>query len=216
MVTEKIGGMPGSAMTTFSPCAAAGPAPLTVNMHSRPRPASSPVNLRIIESSIGLVGSFCCLAFELEFGFLRLVHQRAPHALAQFGETRLAQCRARARMRQVDGDGFMDARWPALEHDHAVAEQDGLLDRVRDEDHRGRPLLPDAQKLELKNLARLRVDGRERLVHQQHVRLDGECAGKTAALLHAARHLIRIGLLEAAQADEPDEFRYAPFYLRLG
>ena len=54
----------------------------------------------------------------------------------------IAQRRARARLRQIDGDGFVDARWPALEHDHPMAEQHRFLDRVGDEDHRGRPLAP--------------------------------------------------------------------------
>ena len=67
------------------------------------------------------------------------------------------------------------------------------------------PLLPDAQQLELQDLARLRVDRGERLVHQQHVRLDRERACEPAALLHAARHLVRIGLLEAGEPDHGDE-----------
>ena len=103
----------------------------------------------------------------MKFGFARLAHQRAPYPLAQFGKARLAQRLARARMRQIDGDGLVDARRPALQHDDPMAEQHGLLDRVGDENHRGRPLFPNAQQLELQNLARLRVDSRERLVHQQ-------------------------------------------------
>src|SRR5262245_15144071 len=89
------------------------------------------------------------LAFELEFGFARLLHQCSPDALAQLGEARQPERLARARLRQIDGDDLVDARGPPLQHDHPVAEQHGLLDRMGDEDHGGRPLLPDAQQLEL-------------------------------------------------------------------
>ena len=75
--------------------------------------------------------------------------------------------------------------------------------------------LPDAQQLELQDLARLRIDRRERLVHQQHVRLDGERARQPAALLHAAGHLIGERGLEAAEADQLDELRHLALDLRL-
>src|SRR5262249_39392045 len=46
------------------------------------------------------------------------------------------------------------------------------------------------------------------LVHQQHLGLDGECARKPGALLHAAGKLVRVGLVEALQADELDVVRH--------
>ena len=49
--------------------------------------------------------------------------------------------------------------------------------------------------------ARLRVDRRERLVHQQDLRLVGERAGDRDALLHAARELPRVAVAEVRQAD---------------
>ena len=95
-----------------------------------------------------------------------------------------------------------------MQHDHAVAHQHRLVDRVRDEDHRGRPALPDPQQLELEDLPRLRVDRGERLVHQQHLRLDRERAGEAGALLHAARELVGVGLVEPVQPDELDVVRH--------
>ena len=76
-----------------------------------------------------------------------------------------------------------------------------------DEDHRGRPALPDPQQLELEDLPRLRVDRRERLVHQQDLRLRREGPGEPRPLLHAAGELIRIRLLEAGEPDELDVLR---------
>src|SRR3546814_15321766 len=50
----------------------------------------------------------------------------------------------------------------------------------------------------------LLVDRRERLVHQQHLGVDGEGAGKADALAHDARQLVRVGLLETLEADLAD------------
>ncbi len=114
-----------------------------------------------------LVDKLCHrVSLELELGLSRLAPQRAPDVLAQLGKARRAERVAAARARQVDRDSLVDGARPALEHDDAVAHQHRLLDRVGDEHHGGRPLLPDAQQLELQDLAGLRVDGGERLVHQ--------------------------------------------------
>ena len=97
---------------------------------------------------------------------------------------------------------------PSLEHEHAIAHQHRLLDRMGHEDHAGRPRFPDAQQLELQDFPGLGIDRGERLVHQQHARLDRQRARQPAALLHATRHLIGIGLLEAAEPDQLDETRH--------
>ena len=49
-----------------------------------------------------------------------------------------------------------------------------------------------------------RVEVTERLVHQQQVGLDGERAGDADTLLHAARQVGRVHVLEAVQADHVD------------
>ena len=58
------------------------------------------------------------------------------------------------------------------------------------------------QQLLLQDLARLRVERGERLVHQQDRRVDRERAHEADALLHAARELIGIMPLEPGEADE--------------
>src|SRR5476651_659364 len=102
IITEKIGGMPGVAMTTFLPCAAAGWAVISNAARTAP-PVIRLKALRIIESSLFVYRVFSS-AFQMEFGFAGFAHQRTPHLLAQFSEARLAQRRARARGRQIDGD----------------------------------------------------------------------------------------------------------------
>ena len=66
-------------------------------------------------------------------------------------------------------------------------------------------VLPDAQQLDLHQVAGLRVERRERLVHQQHVGIGGERAGEADALLHAAGQLVREMALEAGEPDHLDQ-----------
>ena len=53
------------------------------------------------------------------------------------------------------------------------------------------------------------VERAERLVEQQHARLDRERAGERHALALAARELRRVALVEAAEADELEQLVHA-------
>src|SRR5262249_61973783 len=67
-------------------------------------------------------------------------------------------------------------------------------------------------QLRLHDLAGLRVERRERFVHQQDLRIDGQRAGEVDALTHAARELARMVMLESLKADELQELHRAlPF-----
>src|SRR5437016_893296 len=70
--------------------------------------------------------------------------------------------------------------------------------------NRQTPALPDAQKLRPHHLPDLGVQRTERLVHQEHLRLDRQRARDTHALAHAARELVRIVALERAESDHAD------------
>src|SRR6478735_4638728 len=118
-----------------------------------------------------------------------------------------------ARSRQVDLDFLADARRPCGEHHHAVGEEHGLVDVVRDEDDGFSRSLPEAHQLFLHLLARLRVERAERLVHQQHLRIEGEDASERGALLHPARELRRIVIAELGEADHGELPRYHLVYL---
>jgi hypothetical protein len=85
--------------------------------------------------------------------------------------------------------------------DDAVCHVHGLVDVVRDEEDRDAVLLLHPQDEILEVSARLRVDGGERLVHQQDRRLVGERAGDRDTLLHAPGELPRIVVDEARQPD---------------
>ena len=106
---------------------------------------------------------------------------------------------------QRDRHDLQHAARPPREHDDPVGQPHRLVDVVGHvEDRLARPL-PDRQQLLLHELARLGVERRERLVHQQHGRVDGERPRDADALPHAARELVRVLALEAAQPGQLDE-----------
>ena len=131
--------------------------------------------------------------------------EQQPHLADQLGEPRLLPRLARARLWEVDVDDADDPAGPRRHHDDAGREEDGLGDRVRDEDDRAAALLPDPQQLEVQALARHLVQRAERLVHQQQRRAEGERTRDRDPLLHPARELPRMVLLEALELDEVDQ-----------
>ena len=82
------------------------------------------------------------------------------------------------------------------------AEEDRLVDVVGDEHDGLVQLALQRGELALQLGAHDRVDGAERLVHQQHRRVGGERAGDADALLLAARQLRRV-LRRPASASRP-------------
>ena len=117
-------------------------------------------------------------------------------------EARVLARLGRPRLRQVDLDDLRDPAGPRRHHDDARREEHRLGDRVRDEDDRRAGLLPDAEQLHVQALAGHLVERAERLVHQQQRRRERERARDRDALLHAARELPRVVVLEPGELDE--------------
>ena len=89
----------------------------------------------------------------------------------------------------VDGDDRGDPSGARSHHDHLVGDQDRLRDAVGHEhDRRGRAL-PQREELEVEPLARQRVERAERLVEQQHLRLERERPADGRTLLLTAGQL---------------------------
>src|SRR5215211_6098061 len=120
-----------------------------------------------------------------------------------------------ARMRQVDAQHLAHLGRRGREHDDPVRQVDRLVDVVGHEQHGHAELLADAQHEVLQVAARLRVDGRERLVHQQDLGLVGERPRDRHPLLHAARQLPRVAVDEARKADRLDRLLDEPRRLAL-
>ena len=68
-------------------------------------------------------------------------------------------------------DNLLNAAKPAREYDDFVGEKNSLDNLVRDKKYGLPTIIPNTQKLRLHNLATLRIQSRERLVHQQHLGL---------------------------------------------
>src|SRR5690349_13735226 len=79
----------------------------------------------------------------------------------------------------------------AAQHDHAVAEPDGLADVMGHEQHGELAFRADPVQLVVKHVPGHRVERAERLVHQQHVRVLGQRPGQRDPLPHAAGQLVR-------------------------
>ena len=77
--------------------------------------------------------------------------------------------------------------------------------RMGDEHDGLAPLEPDALQLDVHGLAGQRVERAERLVHQEERGIVDERAHERDALLHAARQLPRVAVLEALETDEVQE-----------
>jgi hypothetical protein len=92
------------------------------------------------------------------------------------------------------------------EQRHEVADLDGLLDVVRDEQDRLLQLALQRDQLVLQRGAHHGVDGAERLVHQQHRRVRGERAGHPDPLLLTAGQLVRVASRQRrVKADEGEQ-----------
>ncbi len=81
----------------------------------------------------------------------------------------------------------------AVVHDRdLVAKMHSFFHVVGDQDDGCAEPFLDRQQILLRLVADHRIEGSERLVHEQHVRLGGECTRNADTLLLAARKFVRI------------------------
>ena len=131
-------------------------------------------------------------------------------------EGRLGDHRLGARARQLDLHLGQHPARPAREHHDAIRHVHGLVNVVRHVDDGLARALPDRQQLLLHQLARLRIERGKRLVHQEHGRLDGQCAGDADPLPHPTRQLVRVLRLEAGEPGHVQLVSRATRALRRG
>src|SRR6058998_1662291 len=86
-------------------------------------------------------------------------------------------------------------------------EEERLVQAVGHEDHGLARPAPDVEEPLAHEHARLLVEGTERLVHQEDLRVDGERAADRDALLHAPGELTWVLLREALEAERAEERR---------
>src|SRR5689334_22335241 len=118
---------------------------------------------------------------HLAIGGGGLVADQRPELALHLGDDRGALGH-----RRVDADDLADPARPARQHDDPIGEPRRLLEIVGYVHARAPLARPDAQQVFHQELARLRVERRERLVEQQHGRSHHQRAGDADALAHAA------------------------------
>ena len=99
----------------------------------------------------------------------------------------------------------LDPPGPRRHHQHPVGQQHRLVDAVGDEQHRLARRQPQLLEVDPQLLAGQRVERAERLVHQQERRVVDQRAHDRGALLHAARELVRVAVLELGEADRREQ-----------
>ena len=97
---------------------------------------------------------------------------------------------------------------PVEHHGDAIGEAEGLLDIVGHEDRGGAGGAEDFPDLGPDMSAEGGVEIRERLVKQDCLRFGGQRAGQGAALLFAARELVRHPFVEPCQAHQPEQLAH--------
>ena len=92
------------------------------------------------------------------------------------------------------------------QEDQFAGQEHRFLDVVGNQEHRLGGPLPHLQEQLLHLLAGKRVEGAERLVHQQQARVGRQRAGQPHALLLSARKLPDMSLAKAGQVDQREHF----------
>src|SRR5262249_36291315 len=90
-----------------------------------------------------------------------------------------------------------------------VSEQNGLGNVLRHKDDGFLVRVPDTHQLEAELFARHRVEGSERLVHEQDRRVVDQRATERNSLLHAAGEFAWKAPLETGKTDEIDKIHSA-------
>ena len=143
-------------------------------------------------------------------GFLA---QLGPQPRGDGAELLVRDDAAVARARPAGRDDVDEAAGPRRHDADPVGQHRRLVERMGDE-HDGRAgLAPDAQQLVAHQQPRLLVERAERLVEQQHLRLEHQRARDADALAHAAGKLRRIGLGEVRKPHEGERVVDAPLDL---
>src|SRR5258706_15915564 len=117
-------------------------------------------------------------------------NERAPFEMQRLeqrdAESEQARVAPVARASGRHAQDIRDARGPVGEEDHTIGEVHGFVEVVRHEDQCGPVAGPCGEEVLLEAHAGERVEGAERLVEQQHLRLGDERPGERRALGHAA------------------------------
>ena len=130
---------------------------------------------------------------------------------AILGELRRLAHRQRPWPRQLDVNNTVDATGSWRHDDDAIGQEHGFGDAVGDEQHGRVPFAHQRLEIEHELVPGQGIERAERLVHEEVIGIVNERAADRDALAHAARKLVRISGLEAAEPHRCQEFAGARF-----
>ncbi len=131
--------------------------------------------------------------------------QAFPYIADVVGEKWRCRYGEGSRPRQLDVDDAADRSGTRAHDRDPRPEEDCLCNGMGDQNDSLARAQPDILELDIHRLAGERIQGPERLVHQQQLRLVYKCAADRDALLHAAGELPRIFPLEPFELGHPNE-----------
>ena len=102
---------------------------------------------------------------------------------------------------QSDLDHFSKTAWIRLQREDAIAEVDGFIEIMRNEQHRRAGFPGQSGNLILQCLSGQRIECTERLVHEENARSLRQASCDLNTLLHAAGQLRGIFVPVSAQAN---------------
>jgi len=140
---------------------------------------------------------WCIGEMDRDDGRVNPVHEGDERRVAVF-----------ARVWERVGEQFADRSRVRPHDDDPVAQEDRLLDEMRDEEHPLEPEVaarPQPVDLRAQGFRRQHVERRERLVHAEQLGSAHERAGDADALLHAPGQLLRVRFLEPFEPHEIDD-----------
>src|SRR5688572_10621248 len=167
-------------------CSMANPPPRKVSLRSRAVAPFATVELDMSD--------------ELPVGHDGLLFYQRPEPLAERGNLGVPLRPRALRARNRDADDLAHAARPARQHADPIRDANGLLEVVRHVEDRRVIALPERQDVLEQKLAGLRIERRQRFVHEEDRGTYRERTRNANALAHAARELFRQGPREVAKA----------------
>src|SRR6266850_5590280 len=131
--------------------------------------------------------------------------QFLPDVVSYLRVTRLRPYSRRVtRSGKIDLQNLFDPTGARRHDSYPVTQNNCLVNRVSNKDHRFTFAIVELKQFLLQHLAGLGIHRSERLVHQENLRVNRQGARQAHALLHAATELIRIMVFEAGKPDQVD------------
>src|SRR5712671_3397122 len=129
-----------------------------------------------------------------------LLFYQFPDLIFDLQKLRIAFQAQRSRPLKWNLKNFFQSARTRTHHRHAICQIDRFIDLMRDKQHGLPGLRPDLEQFRLHEFPCLRVERRERFVHQQYDRIGRQRAREVCPLLHTSREFRWVVAFESLEA----------------